>query len=53
MIDHVSDTFMDTASPMNLMCEAAQAGDSPLTEKRVEPFTKHARKLEMVRLSWA
>lgn len=48
MVDHVSDGFVDVASPLVLLCEAAQEGDRQLVEERAEMFVEHAKQLEKV-----
>ena len=48
MVEHVSDAFVDVTSPLDLLCEAAQAGDTQLTEERAVTFTEHAKQLEKV-----
>ena len=48
MVDHVSDGFVDVASPLSLLCEAAQQGDRHVVEKRAEVFVEHAKQLEKV-----
>ena len=48
MVDHVSDGFVDVATPLVLLCEAAQEGDRQLVEERAEMFVEHAKQLEKV-----
>src|SRR4051794_37021738 len=51
IIDHVSDAFLDTKTPLMFLVEAAKRGDRPETEQRATIFQAHADKLvEVARL---
>lgn len=47
-MDHVSDAFADSATPLALLCEAAQNGDAQLVEQRATTFSNHAHQMEKV-----
>jgi catenin alpha len=45
VIDHVSDSFLDSNMPLLDLIEAAQTGNEKKVHERAEIFTKHAEKL--------
>lgn len=45
MVDHVSDTFLETNVPLLVLIEAAKAGDERGVEEYAQVFTEHANKL--------
>jgi len=49
VVDHVSDSFLETTMPLIMMIEAAQAGNEREVEECAKLFTEHAAKLEEVR----
>lgn len=51
VVDHVSDSFLETTMPLIMMIEAAQAGNEREVEECAKLFTEHAAKLEEVRCS--
>lgn len=48
VVDHVSDSFLETTMPLIMMVEAAQAGNEKEVEECAKLFTDHAAKLEEV-----
>ncbi|XP_020626915.1 catenin alpha-2-like [Orbicella faveolata] len=48
VVDHVSDSFLETTMPLIMMIEAAQAGNEREVEECAKLFTEHAAKLEEV-----
>lgn len=51
VVDHVSDSFLETTMPLIMMIEAAQAGNEREVEECAKLFTEHAAKLEEVKCS--
>lgn len=51
VVDHVSDSFLETTMPLIMMIEAAQAGNEGEVEECAKLFTDHAAKLGEVRFS--
>ena len=49
VVDHVSDSFLETTMPLIMMIEAAQAGNEREVEDCAKLFIDHAAKLEEVR----
>lgn len=49
IVDHVSDTFLDTQMPLLMLIEAAKRGDINDVEECGRNFTQHADKLAEVR----
>lgn len=45
VVDHVSDSFLETNMPLLDLIEAARSGQEKLVHERAEVFTKHAEKL--------
>ena len=45
VVDHVSDTFMETNMPLLVLIEAAKAGNEKEVEEYAQVFTDHANKL--------
>lgn len=45
VVDHVSDTFLETNVPLLVLIEAAKAGDQRGVEEYAQVFTEHANKL--------
>lgn len=45
VVDHVSDSFLETNVPLLLLIEAAKAGDEARLGECAERFEEHARKL--------
>jgi len=45
VVDHVSDTFMETNMPLLVLIEAAKAGNEKEVEEYAQVFTEHANKL--------
>lgn len=45
VIDHVSDCFLDTQTPLQNLHEAAKTRDTSITTEAAENFEEHARKL--------
>lgn len=48
VVDHVSDSFLETTMPLLMLIEAAQAGNEKEVEECAKLFTDHAAKLEEV-----
>ena len=48
IIDHVSDSFLETNVPLMLLIEAAEAGNEKEVEECAVVFREHATKLEEV-----
>lgn len=46
MVDHVSDSFLESNVPLLMMIEAAQAGNEGEVEECAVLFAEHAAKLE-------
>lgn len=49
VVDHVSDSFLETTMPLIMLIEAAQAGNEREVEECATLFIDHAAKLEEVR----
>ena len=45
VVDHVSDTFLDTSDPLASLVEAAKAGREAEAEAVSDEFTQHAARL--------
>lgn len=45
VVDHVSDSFLETTTPLYELIEAAKDGNEKKVEERAVAFTKHAEKL--------
>lgn len=45
VVDHVSDSFLETTMPLIDLIEAAKSGNEAKVHERAEIFTKHAEKL--------
>uniref|UniRef100_A0A0B7AJ53 Catenin alpha n=1 Tax=Arion vulgaris TaxID=1028688 RepID=A0A0B7AJ53_9EUPU len=45
VVDHVSDTFLETSVPLLVLIEAAKAGDERGVEEYAQVFMEHANKL--------
>ena len=45
MVDHVSDSFLETNVPLLVLIEAAKAGDESGVEEYANVYTEHANKL--------
>lgn len=45
VVDHVSDSFLETTTPLIDLIEAAKNGNEKKVHERTEIFTKHAEKL--------
>ncbi|XP_041371058.1 catenin alpha-2-like isoform X2 [Gigantopelta aegis] len=45
VVDHVSDTFLETNVPLLVLIEAAKAGDEKGVEEYAQVFSEHANKL--------
>lgn len=45
VVDHVSDTFLETSVPLLVLIEAAKAGDEKGVEEYALVFMEHANKL--------
>lgn len=45
VVDHVSDTFLETNVPLLVLIEAAKAGDERGVEEYAQVFMEHASKL--------
>jgi len=45
VIDHISDTLLDTSSPIMALISAAQSGDENLVKEEAQIFRDHANKL--------
>lgn len=45
VVDHVSDSFLETNMPLLDLIEAARSGNEKMVHERAEVFTKHAEKL--------
>lgn len=45
VVDHVSDSFLETTTPLLDLIEAAKNGNEKKVHERAEVFTKHAEKL--------
>ena len=48
IMDHVSDTFLETSLPLEDLIEAAKSGDQLRFEECIKIFTEHAEKLHEV-----
>lgn len=48
VVDHVSDSFLETLVPLMMLIEAAQAGNEKEVEECAKLFTEHAAKLQEV-----
>lgn len=44
-VDHVSDSFMETTTPLIDLIEAAKNGNEKMVDERTEIFREHAKKL--------
>ncbi|CAB3398843.1 unnamed protein product [Caenorhabditis bovis] len=52
IVDHISDAFLDTQTPLALLIEAAKSGDHEHTRHRAQLFFQHADKIiSVARLS--
>lgn len=51
VVDHVSDSFLETSVPLLVLIEAAKAGNEKEVEDYAQVFTEHANKLVEVRQS--
>ena len=45
MVDHVSDSFLETNVPLLVLIEAAKSGNEKEVEEYAQVFTEHANKL--------
>ncbi|XP_076262660.1 catenin alpha [Rhynchophorus ferrugineus] len=45
VVDHISDSFMETSIPLLILIKAAQNGDEKQVEEYAEVFTEHSNKL--------
>lgn len=45
MVDHVSDSFLETNVPLLVLIEAAKAGDESGVEEYAHVYMEHANKL--------
>ena len=45
VVDHVSDSFLETKTPLVELIEAALSGNEKMVISKIEIFTKHAEKL--------
>ena len=45
VVDHVSDSFLETNVPLLVLIEAAQAGDQKEVDEYSQVFSEHANKL--------
>lgn len=45
VVDHVSDSFLETSVPLLVLIEAAKAGNEKEVEDYAQVFTEHANKL--------
>lgn len=45
VVDHVSDSFLETTTPLIDLIEAAKTGNEKMVREKSEIFTKHAEKL--------
>lgn len=50
VVDHVSDSFLETNVPLLVLIEAAKSGNEKEVEEYAEVFTEHANKLVEVRI---
>ena len=50
VVDHISDSFLETTVPLLMLIEAAQAGNEREVEECAKLFIDHAAKLEEVSL---
>lgn len=50
IIDHISDSFMDTTVPLLVLTEAAKSGHEKEIKEYAAIFTEHAQRLIEVRL---
>ena len=48
VVDHVSDSFLETNAPLMLLIEAAQSGNINKVEDTAAVFREHAAKLDEV-----
>lgn len=51
VVDHVSDSFLETSVPLLVLIEAARNGRDKEVEEYAQVFTEHANKLVEVSLS--
>ena len=49
VVDHVSDSFLETNVPLLVLIEAAKAGNERAVEEYAQVFNEHANKLIEVR----
>lgn len=49
VVDHVSDSFLETNVPLLVLIESAKAGNEKEVEEYAQVFTEHANKLVEVR----
>ena len=45
IVDHVSDAFLDTRTPLLMLIDAAKRGDAPATHEAADMFQAHADKM--------
>ena len=50
VVDHVSDSFLETNVPLLVLIEAAKSGNEKEVEEYAQVFTEHANKLVEVSL---
>ncbi|CAJ0566383.1 unnamed protein product, partial [Mesorhabditis spiculigera] len=48
IVDHVSDAFLDTRTPLSILIAAAESGDPAATREAGEMFTQHAENMVAV-----
>lgn len=51
VVDHVSDSFLETNVPLEDLYQAAKAGDMPAVDMAAPNFEEHANKLVEVRIA--
>ena len=51
VVDHVSDSFLETNAPLMLLIEAAESGDIKALDNSAAVFKKHSAKLVEVIIS--
>ncbi len=52
VVDHVSDSFLETNVPLLVLIEAAKSGNEREVEEYAQVFTEHANKLVEVTYMW-
>uniref|UniRef100_A0A915D7P2 Uncharacterized protein n=1 Tax=Ditylenchus dipsaci TaxID=166011 RepID=A0A915D7P2_9BILA len=45
IVDHVSDAFVDTRTPLVILIDSASRGDRPMTEEAAQLFQSHSEKI--------